>query len=145
MRSLLIIFVVLFCVNFCLGEPNPPPPQHPCRPSEQTKSNCLYHGCFCGWCILSHSGEFHGAGKLSEHNRNRGPLGKCFEYNDNLTVNIKNCGNINATIHTYANSKYCKNVSISILVFAYAACVLSVGGVVVGIIIALIWWLRNCR
>ncbi len=140
---MLVVLCLLFWINVCLGQLNPPP----CQPSHQTKSNCLHHhrSCLCGWCSLPSHPELSGVGELSEHNRNHGPLGKCFAYDDDPAVNIKNCGNINATIYTHANSKYCKNVHTAIYVVAYATLAMAMMGIAGGIIAALVYWFRNYR
>lgn len=139
----LIIFVViflLFYINPCPGEPNPP--LHPCQPPDQTKSKCLHNGCLCGWCSLPNSTETSGSGELSEHNKNHGPLGKCFLYYDSSDKE-NNC--INGTIYTNAHSKYCKGVRASIYVFAYVVCIAGAIGLAIVIIMAFVYWWRGCK
>lgn len=140
MNNLLIILSFSFCVNFCLGEPNPP--LHPCQPTGQSKSKCLHHGCLCGWCYLPNSTESNEIGELSNHNKNHGPLGKCFLYYDSSDKE-KNC--INGTIYTNYHSKYCRGVHTFIHVLVYAACIAGAIGLVIGTIMAFIYWWRGCK
>ena len=116
-----------------------------CEPSNPTKSNCLQHGCLCAWCPSPVISESHRAGELSEDNKDGGSQGTCFIYDDNPKVNRKRCGNMNATISTHGDSRYCKNVHSGIYVFVYLVIGLFVGG-----ILLLCFWgatrsLRNQR
>ncbi len=144
MNTLIIMvsLFLIFYVNFCLGEPSLPPPQFPCQPTDQSKSKCLHNGCLCGWCSLPNSTESSGKGELSEHNKNHGPLGECFLYDDS-SEKVKYC--INATIYTNANSKYCKDVHASIYIFAYIVYAAGAIFLVTIIISIFIFWWRGCK
>ena len=136
---ILVSLFLIFYIHSCLGEPNPP--LHPCQPPDPTKSKCL-HGCLCAWCPLPNSTESSGIGELSEHNKNHGPLGKCFLYYDS-SDKAKNC--INGTIYTNYHSKYCRGVHTFIHVLVYVACIAGAIGLVIGTIMAFIYWWYSCK
>lgn len=147
--NFLIMIVSLFLtfhVNSCLGISNPKELIRSgdlCRPSNPTKSNCLNDGCICAWCSLSITYKFE---ELSEHNKNKGPLGKCFTYRrHHPAVNTKRCGNVNVTIYTYANFGRCKHMYTGLYIFICVVIGLVGIGVSTVCISGAIGWLRNQR
>ena len=107
---LVSLFLLLLYINFCSGYPGagiPPQYNTPCE-EFPIKSDCLRVYCVCGWC--ENINEKHDNSELPEKGISKKREGTCFTYDDDPDVNIKNCGSPNVTIHTYVNSRYCKNL-----------------------------------
>ena len=139
----LVSLSLIFYIHFSSGILDSTGSKHLCRPSNPTKANCLNHGCLCAWCSLSNSLE---AKELSEHNKNNGPLGKCFTYRrHDPAANIKRCGNINATIQTYANFGRCTHMYTVLYIFIYLVIGLVGAGVLTVCVSGAIRWLRKRR
>ena len=113
---LVSLFFLLSHTNLCSGFPGAGiPPQYNTQCENFIiKSDCLRVYCDCGWCE-----NVDNSSKLLEKGISNKHGGVCFTYDDDPIVNIKNCGSANVTIHTYVNSKYCKNLEKVGYIFAY--------------------------
>lgn len=115
-----------------------PPPQPPiCSPLNPTKSSCIYQSCVCGWCLPEGS-----------QTRDHDPPGHCFIYGNYPPYIEKECGSVNATVHTHVNSKYCHvmdDIYFSILgIVALVIIIVSIGGCLCCLLLCIASCCREC-